>query len=69
MSPVVDMTFQGQSMITNQGKDWLTKESLDNLRKIYLKGKDPKNMLASPIYADLKGLTPIMFQAGSMSFF
>jgi len=65
MSPAVDMTFQGQSMITNQGKDWLTKESLDNLRKIYLKGEDPKNMLASPIYADLKGLPPIMLQAGS----
>jgi len=65
MSPAVDMTFQGQSMITNRGKDWLTKESLDNLRKIYLKGEDPKNMLASPIYADLKGLPPIMLQVGS----
>jgi len=65
MSPAVDMTFQGQSMITNRGKDWLTKESLDNLRKIYLKGEDPKNMLVSPIYADLKGLPPIMLQAGS----
>lgn len=65
MSPAVDMLFQGQSMITNRGKDWLTQKRLDNSRKVYLKGKDPKNILASPLYADLYGLSPIMLQAGS----
>ncbi len=65
MSPVVDMLFQGHSIITNVGKDWITQERLDNLRKVYLKGKDPKNPLASPLYADLHGLPPLMLQVGS----
>ncbi len=65
MSPAVDMLFQGHSIITNRGKDWITQERLENIRKIYLKGIDPKNPLASPIYGNLHGLPPILIQVGS----
>lgn len=65
MSPLVDMLFQGHSIITNGGKDWITQEMLDNLRKIYIKDYSPTNPLASPLYADLHGLPPIMIQVGS----
>jgi acetyl esterase/lipase len=32
---------------------------------IYLKGHDPKDPLASPLYANLKGLPPLLIQVGS----
>ncbi|MFX1269207.1 MAG: alpha/beta hydrolase, partial [Promethearchaeota archaeon] len=31
----------------------------------YLKNTDPKNYLASPLYADLKGLPPMYIQVGT----
>lgn len=65
MSPLVDMLFQGHSIITNGGKDWVRQEMLDNLRNIYIKGHNLTNPLASPLYADLHGLPPIMIHAGS----
>jgi monoterpene epsilon-lactone hydrolase len=65
MSPLVDMLFQGHSMVTNRGKDWMTHKRLENIKKVYLKGHDLMQPLASPLYADLYGLPPIMIQAGS----
>lgn len=65
MSPAVDMLFQGHSIITNRGKDWLIAEKPFNLRKIYFKKKNLKNPIISPIYGDLHGLPPILIQAGS----
>lgn len=65
MSPGVDMLFQGHSVITNRGKDWVTQKRLLNLRKVYLKGHNPIQPLASPLYADLHGLPPLMIQVGS----
>jgi len=65
MSPAVDMLFQGHSIITNRGKDWITQKRLDNLKKIYFKGQNLINPLVSPLYADLHELPPILIQAGS----
>lgn len=65
MSPAVDMLFEGHSIVTNRGKDWITQKMLDNLRKVYLKGHDLMHPLASPLYADLQGLPPIMIHVGS----
>ena len=42
MSPAVDMLFQGHSIVTNRGKDWLIAERLFNLRKIYFKKENLK---------------------------
>ncbi|MGC9516690.1 MAG: alpha/beta hydrolase [Methanomicrobiales archaeon] len=65
MSPAVDMLFQGDSIKTNAQNDWISKERLERVKKLYLQGQDPKNPLASPIYADLEGLPPILLQAGT----
>ncbi len=65
MSPVVDMLFQGHSMITNRGKDWITQGRLERSRKVYLKGNNLTHPLTSPLYADLHGLPPILIQVGS----
>jgi acetyl esterase/lipase len=64
MSPLVDLLFQGHSIVTNKGKDWINSERLNNLRKVYLKGGNAKNPLASPIYGDLHGLPPLLIQVG-----
>jgi monoterpene epsilon-lactone hydrolase len=69
MSPIVDMLFQGHSIITNRGKDWVTQKRLENIKKVYLKGNDLMQPLASPLYADLRKLPPIMIQAGSHEMF
>ncbi len=55
---------QGHSIVTNKGKDWINSERLNTLRKIYLKGENAKNPLASPIYGDLHGLPPLLIQVG-----
>lgn len=65
MSPLVDMLFQGHSMVTNRGKDWVTQERFEKSRKVYLKGNNLTQPLASPLYADLQGLPPLMIQVGS----
>ncbi|MBI5680429.1 MAG: alpha/beta hydrolase [Methanobacterium sp.] len=65
MSPVVDMLFQGHSVVTNRGKDWITPHRLNVLTKMYLKNHKAQNPFVSPIYADLHGLPPLMIQVGS----
>jgi len=34
------------------------------LAQAYLAGKDPRTPLAAPLYADLKGLPPLLIQVG-----
>jgi acetyl esterase/lipase len=38
---------------------------LDAARR-YLQGQDPRTPLASPLYADLRGLPPLLIQVGSI---
>ncbi len=64
MSPVADLAFPGESMRANQGLDWLAPQRLEAIRANYLAGADPANPLASPIKADLRGLPPLLIQAG-----
>ncbi len=65
MSPVVDLTFPVVYNHLKDVKDWIDHEQLDKFRDLYLKGMDPRNSLASPIYGDLEDLPPLMLQAGS----
>ena len=34
------------------------------MAQAYLQGKDPRTPLAAPLYADLKGLPPLLIQVG-----
>jgi epsilon-lactone hydrolase len=65
LSPWVDLALTGKTLTTNDGKDLIQKERLQMAVDIYLKGHDPKDPLASPLYANLKGLPPLLIQVGS----
>jgi acetyl esterase/lipase len=64
MSPAVDLSFPGESVIANQETDWVTPQRLENIPKIYLKDHNPHEAIASPTYGDLKDLPPIFIQYG-----
>jgi phosphinothricin tripeptide acetyl hydrolase len=66
LSPWVDLELTGASMATNARVDHLVrKEEIAGHAKRYLGGKDPRTPLASPLYADLSGLPPMLIQVGS----
>ena len=65
LSPFVDMEGLGESMTTRASVDPVVKkEGLVGMASAYLQGQDPRSPLAAPIYADLKGLPPLLIQVG-----
>ncbi len=65
-SPWVDLEATGGSMTAKAGVDPLIqKPYLMELAAAYLNGADLRAPLASPIYADLRGLPPMLIQVGS----
>ena len=65
ISPAVDMTSRERTCEKNTINDWLLKEDLELLRRIYLRKHDPKDPLVSPIYGDLRGFPPLFIQIGT----
>jgi epsilon-lactone hydrolase len=65
ISPWTDLAGTGESMRTKAGKDpCFTPEDLHLQAREYLGDADPMHPLASPLYADLRGLPPVMVQVG-----
>jgi len=65
LSPWVDLEGIGESMKTRAKADPVVqKEGLVGMAQAYLQGKDPRTPLAAPLYADLKGLPPLLIQVG-----
>jgi monoterpene epsilon-lactone hydrolase len=65
-SPWVDLQMTGRTMETKATIDTLTQRPyLQELAGMYLNGADPRTPLASPLYADLSGLPPLLIQVGS----
>jgi epsilon-lactone hydrolase len=65
LSPWVDMEGTGESMTTKAKIDpMVQKEGLLGMAALYLGGKDPRSPLAAPLYADLKGLPPLLIHVG-----
>ena len=65
ISPWVDMEGLGESMETRAAADPMVgKENLMVSAKTYLGGSNPRAPLAAPIYADLRGLPPMLIQVG-----
>jgi acetyl esterase/lipase len=61
----VDLEGIGESMKTRaQADPVVQREALVGMAQAYLQGKDPKTPLAAPLYADLKGLPPLLIQVG-----
>jgi len=66
MSPTVDLTGSGASMTERVDQDpFSTPALLRQLAADYLAGADPKTPLASPLFASLAGLPPLLIQVGT----
>ena len=66
ISPWVDMEGIGESMSSKAEADpMVQREGLLEMARLYLGGADPRSSLAAPIYADLRGLAPLLIQVGA----
>jgi epsilon-lactone hydrolase len=66
MSPTVDLTSSGASMTERAGQDPIsTPAMLRQFASDYLAGADPETPLASPLFASLAGLPPLLIQVGT----
>jgi monoterpene epsilon-lactone hydrolase len=66
MSPWTDLSCSGPSMTERAAEDpALTPEGLRDMAAAYLAGADPRNPLASPLFASMAGLPPLLVQVGS----
>ena len=65
ISPWVDLTGSGASYRTRAEADPIVKRaSIDGMAAAYLAGKDATMPLASPLFADLRGLPPLLVHVG-----
>ncbi|GAA5346515.1 alpha/beta hydrolase [Planifilum fimeticola] len=66
ISPWTDLEGTGESMKTRADVDpWLDPEKSQQVAKLYLRDLDPRHPLVSPIYADLRGLPPMLVHVGN----
>jgi epsilon-lactone hydrolase len=65
ISPIVDMSFPGESVTKNEGRDWMTSARLQAIRAAYLGSNDPAGPIASPVHARLAGLPRLYIQVGT----
>jgi monoterpene epsilon-lactone hydrolase len=66
MSPWVDLTVSGNSIADKASVDpALTPEGLRCRASDYASAADPATGVVSPLFADLRGLSPLLIQAGS----
>lgn len=66
LSPVTDLTLSGQSWSTRAAADpFFVQPQAVELVRSYLAGHDAVDPLASPLYADLKGMVPIRVHVGN----
>jgi monoterpene epsilon-lactone hydrolase len=66
MSPTVDLTGSGASMTERLDQDpFSTPAMLRQLASDYLAGADPETPRASPLFASLSGLPPLLVLAGT----
>jgi len=66
MSPTVDLTSSGASMTERVDQDPIsTPELLRQLAVDYLAGVDPRTPTASPLFAPLAGLPPLLIVTGT----
>jgi epsilon-lactone hydrolase len=65
ISPWVDLACTGETLEMNTKVDLTaTKASLQRMAGQYLHGADPRTPLASPLYADLSSLPPLLVVVG-----
>jgi phosphinothricin tripeptide acetyl hydrolase len=66
LSPWTDLAFTGESWDGKAAVDLIIFRYKElEFARMYLGGLDPRTPLASPLYADLKGLPPLLVQVGT----
>jgi monoterpene epsilon-lactone hydrolase len=66
ISPWTDLLFTGNSVKTNSKIDPLVKAHAGIIMaKNYIGDNDPRNPLISPLYAEMKGLPPMLIHVGT----
>lgn len=66
ISPWTDLTLSGDTMKTKADADPMVgAEMLGMMADAYLAGSDPKAPTASPLFADLSGLPPLLVHVGT----
>ena len=66
ISPWTDMEASGASFSEKAKADpMIDRQGVVEFAAMYLNGADPRSPLASPLYADLRGLPPLLLQVGS----
>jgi monoterpene epsilon-lactone hydrolase len=65
-SPWTDLACTGETLASKASEDPIvSRPLLEQLAETYLAGADPRSPLASPLYADLRGLPPLLVQVGT----
>jgi acetyl esterase/lipase len=66
ISPWTDLEMSGNSIKTHSGiEPMLNLQSMKIMASNYIGDGDPRSPLISPIYADLKGISPFLIHVGS----
>jgi phosphinothricin tripeptide acetyl hydrolase len=66
ISPWVDLTCSGASYATKAAADPIVRRaSVEEMARAYLGATPPRTPLASPLFADLRGLPPLLIHVGS----
>jgi len=66
LSPWTNLVGDSETLVTNRHLDPLqSADQLDKLAAMYLAGANKKDPLASPAFADLRGLPPLLIQVGT----
>lgn len=66
LSPWVDLTCTSDAHVRLAKRDPLLKSAeLKRMASAYLRDTDPRQRLASPVFADLSGLPPLLIQVGT----
>jgi acetyl esterase/lipase len=66
LSAQCDMSLSGDSVTTRAPRDpMISPESIRKCAAAYVGAADPRDPLVSPLFADLRGLPPLLLQVGS----
>jgi acetyl esterase/lipase len=65
LSPLTDLTATAPSHTTNRPTDPFSRlDDIGRMADLYLQGASPRDPLASPLFADLRGLPPMLVMVG-----
>lgn len=66
ISPWFDLTMTAESYTTKaEGDPIVTRDGITGMAQAYLQGQDARAPLASPLFANLTGLPPLLIQVGT----